>query len=124
MSPKKGNSLPPFGRAHDDPRYASIVATALRDELGVTHQATKTVMRWTGASESAAKQWLRGQHGPAGDYLITLMRESEKVFQSISLAAGHHEVVLSATASRARSMLRNALAALDECATFPNSAVD
>jgi hypothetical protein len=39
--------------------YAEAIAAALKEELGDTHRATKTVMRWTGAGERTAKNWLK-----------------------------------------------------------------
>lgn len=35
--------------------YRTAIAAALRDELGLTHRAVKTAMRWTGASERTVK---------------------------------------------------------------------
>lgn len=44
---KMGTTVP---MAADQTRYRKAVAAALRAELGPTHQAIKTAMRWTGAS--------------------------------------------------------------------------
>ena len=49
---KMGTTVP---SAADQARYRQAIADALRRELGPTHQAIKTVMRWTGASERTAK---------------------------------------------------------------------
>jgi hypothetical protein len=58
MIPKKGKVFPNRDdRGHSDIDYATAIAAALRDDLGGTHQATKTVMRWTGASERTVKNW-------------------------------------------------------------------
>ena len=73
MLPKKGNKLPQGGRGrHDGVDFNGAIAAALRKELGSTHQAVKTVMHWTGASESAVKTWLAGSHGPSGEHLVGL----------------------------------------------------
>src|SRR3546814_6665800 len=65
MFPKKGNfSLSGHDRENGSTRYAVMIAQALRGELGSSHRATKTLMRWTGASERTAKLWLAGHHGP------------------------------------------------------------
>jgi hypothetical protein len=45
--------------------YAAAVAHALTRQLGGTHQAVKTVMRWTGASERIVKNWFAGSCGPS-----------------------------------------------------------
>jgi hypothetical protein len=56
MLPKTGNSFRGSqSRKKLNAQYAVAIAKALRKQLGVTHQATKTIMRWTGASERSAK---------------------------------------------------------------------
>lgn len=97
MFPKKGKVFPGENdRNNDGMTYAAMIAKALRSELGNTHQAAKTVMQWTGASERTAKHWLAGHHGPAGDYLIVLMRESEAVFEAVLSAAGRRDAIVAA----------------------------
>ena len=63
MFPKKGKEFPrsPTRIAPED--FAKAISTALRKELGSSHVAAKTVMRWTGASERTAKNWLGGVCG-------------------------------------------------------------
>jgi hypothetical protein len=63
--------------------YRKAIADALRRELGPTHQAIKTVMRWTGASERTAKYWLSGERGPSGEHLIRLAQHSDAVLITI-----------------------------------------
>ena len=78
MLPKKDNKLPPGrGGSNHHLNLNGAIAAALREELGSTHQAIKTVMHWTGASESAVKTWLAGSHGPSGEHLVALGRSSE-----------------------------------------------
>jgi hypothetical protein len=97
MFPKKGNFFPGGNdRENGSASYASMIAQALRRELGSSHRATKTVMHWTGASERTAKHWLAGHHGPGGGYLIVLMRESEAVCEAILTAAGRRDAVIAA----------------------------
>lgn len=70
--------------------YASSIATAIRDELGSTHQSIKTLMKWTNANERTAKNWLAGTHGPSGQHLIALIHYSDNVFAAVmSLSARH-----------------------------------
>jgi hypothetical protein len=84
MLPKMGKKFPKQD-AKDSTAlsYAGAIATALRAELGDTHQAIKTVMRWTGASERTAKNWLSGTRGPAGEHLIALLRNSDAVLEAV-----------------------------------------
>lgn len=95
MFPKKGNFFPGENdRENGGTNYAAMIATALRAELGNSHRATKTVMRWTGASERTVKHWLAGHHGPGGAYLVVLMRESETVYEAVLTAAGRRDAVV------------------------------
>ena len=76
MRIKMGTSVPKMGTivhlGADQAAYRKAIADTLRRELGPTHQAIKTVMRWTGASERTAKYWLSGERGPSGEHLIRL----------------------------------------------------
>jgi hypothetical protein len=92
MFPKTGNKLPRRGRPSDV--YADAIAEALRTELGATHRATKTLMRWTGASERTVKNWLAGRCGPSGYHLIKLAKESDIVLATVlALAERNHHMV-------------------------------
>ncbi len=79
MFPKTGRKFPNAGK----PTYASLIADILRSELGSSHQAQKTLMRWTGANERTAKNWLSGTNGPSGEHLLQLMRNSDGVFEFV-----------------------------------------
>ncbi|WP_112313507.1 XRE family transcriptional regulator, partial [Pseudogemmobacter bohemicus] len=84
---KMGTVVPKMGTtvhlAADQARYREAVAAALRAELGPTHQAIKTVMRWTGASERTVKYWLSGERGPSGEHLILLAQHCNAVLLTI-----------------------------------------
>lgn len=83
MRIKMGTSVPKMGTTvhldADQTAYRRAIAEALRRELGLTHQAIKTMMRWTGASERTAKYWLSGERGPSGEHLIRLAQHSDAV---------------------------------------------
>lgn len=87
MRIKMGTVVPKMGTTvhlvADQARFRRAVADALRRELGPTHQAIKTAMRWTGASERAAKYWLSGERGPSGEHLILLAQHSDAVLMMI-----------------------------------------
>jgi hypothetical protein len=94
MLPKKGKVLPSgSGPDRGGTHYAEIIAIALRAELGASHRAIKTVMRWTGASERTAKNWFGGDIGPNGQYLIRLLRESNAVLETVLAASGRAEAL-------------------------------
>ena len=92
MRIKMGTVVPKMGTtvhlAADQARYRRAIADALRHELGPTHQAIKTTMRWTGASERTAKYWLSGERGPSGEHLILLAQHSDAVLIAILTMAG------------------------------------
>lgn len=90
--PKKGKELP-VRRRQKSSAYAAEIARALHLELGGSHRAIKTLMRWTHASERAAKCWLGGTSGPSGEHLIVLMRNSETVLDTV-LALAHRRTRL------------------------------
>lgn len=91
MFPKTGRRFPAREQQAD---YASSIADALRAELGNSHQAIKTLMRWTGANERTTKNWLSGTNGPSGDHLLQIMRNSDIVFECV-LGLVDRKVVLS-----------------------------
>jgi hypothetical protein len=65
----------------------------MRKELGDTHRAIKTVMRWTSASERTVKNWFSGQKGPSGNYLLGLIQESDAVLHALLHAGGRDDVL-------------------------------
>ncbi|MBP7340268.1 hypothetical protein [Niveispirillum sp.] len=88
MLPKKGKEL--HRRVQDGSvgeTFGPMIAAALKAELGLTHQAIKTVMRWTGASERTAKHWFAGTHHPSAEHLVTLMRHSDMVLTAVLVMA-------------------------------------
>lgn len=90
MLTKTGNSF----LAHE--QYALGIARALRMELGATHQATKTLMRWTNANERTVKNWLAGSSGPRGEHLVALIKNSDLAFAAfLSMAERPHALTAS-----------------------------
>jgi hypothetical protein len=116
MLPKKGRIFPRRAdRWRHDTDYSTAISTALRQELGDTHQATKTVMRWTGASERTIKNWLAGTSGPHGEHLISLVHHSDAVFEALLRTAGRESllpVIRLANSRRALTEIRDLLSAL------------
>lgn len=113
MFPKKGNKFP-HALEPAPAQYASSIADALRTELGQSHRATKTVMRWTGASDRTAKNWLSGCCGPSGRHLICLARESDTVLATILGLAGRNRHLVGADLLQIRAALVSATALIDE----------
>jgi hypothetical protein len=114
MFPKKGKGFPGTGGTRGELDYAASLATALRGELGDSHQAIKTVMRWTGATDRTAKNWVTGIRGPTGEHLISLARHSDAVFEVIIRAAGRESLLVALQLIDAREKLAAALKTLDQ----------
>jgi hypothetical protein len=114
MFPKAGNHFPKCVRSRcKGESYAEAIATALKSELGNSHQATKTVMRWTGANERTVKNWLAGRRGPRGEHLIALIRNSTNTLETVLRLAGRHKVAAAQRLLEARTILVEMLALID-----------
>lgn len=114
MFPKTGKKLhrglrkPPANG-----EFENAIAMALKSELGSTHQAVKTVMSWTGASERTVKHWLAGTHGPSGPHLIALARHSDGVMMYFLTAAGRSALSVGTELYQVRFKLSEAIKAID-----------
>lgn len=110
---KEGKDVPKMGNVFPDSgSYTIAVAVALQHDLGDTHRAIKTLVRWTGASDRAAKNWLSGASGPSGEHLIALVRHSDAVFTAVLRLAGKEQCLLALNAIEAIDKLAGALEAL------------
>jgi len=114
MFPKKGNFFPNGDRTGNGrTNYVAAIAAALRAELGDSHQAVKTVMRWTGANERTVKNWLAGRRGPRGEHLIGLMRHSNTTLEIVLRISGREQIVAAKMLLDARNILEKVMAMLD-----------
>ena len=111
MFPKTGNKL---HAGHEELVFASMMSEALVEELGTTHQAVKTAMRWTGASERSVKNWLAGTHAPRGMHLLSLVRNSDEVLRRLLIASGRNETIMALEVSLLRTRLVETLSFLDK----------
>lgn len=99
MPTKKGNLLHSKGKklpfaevaAHARIGYARAIAEALRSDTVADGVSAKVIMRWTGASERAVKNWISGRRGPSGEHLIALLQRSDAVWQAVQRLAGRRE---------------------------------
>jgi hypothetical protein len=114
MFPKKGKEFPKSTRRISPDEFAKAISTALREELGSSHVATKTVMRWTGASERSAKNWFAGACGPSGCHLIQLARESDVIMATLLVLARRELNVSALSLISLKSGLMYAVNAIDE----------
>jgi hypothetical protein len=118
MFPKKGNNFPRCTESGKSGlNYQSAIAAALSFELGNSHRAVKTVMRWTGANERTVKNWLSGRRGPRGEHLLSLIRHSSAVLEAVLRLAGREQLITGKMLLDVRSTLLEMLASID--ATIP-----
>lgn len=112
MFPKSGSKVPGADRPKED-EYLAAIREALRHELGGHGSATKTIMRWTGASDRTARNWMSGATGPSGYHLICLARESNAVLAAMLAMSGRSELALSADVHAVEVALAKAAGALE-----------
>ncbi len=114
MFPKKGNYFPSgTRRGRNGVSYQAAIAAALRAELGNSHRAVKTVMRWTGANERTVKNWFAGKKGPRGDHLLSLIRHSSEVLDAVLRAAGREQIIAAKMVLDVRNILAEMLSRIE-----------
>lgn len=114
MFPKTGNTFQyDSSKLNSQLEYREAIWSALTDELGGTHQAAKTTMRWTGVSERTARNWISGTHAPAGEHLVELMRNSDAVLSAVLALAGRKEAHAFTRLDLVRAELQSMLKAID-----------
>lgn len=86
----------------------------LATELGNTHQAIKTVMRWTGASERSVKHRFAGTHAPSRPHRISLMQHSDTALACILQAAWPSDLEIGLGVVALRLKLRKLLSIIDD----------
>lgn len=107
---KKGKTFPGGnGQSPGAADYAAMISLALQKQLGTSHQAIKTAMRWTGAGERTVKNWFSGAHGPSGEHLIALARHSDEVLNIFLMMADRRTAIVGIRIAEARTKLADAL---------------
>ena len=109
MVPKVGTDVPAG-------KIAGAIAAALNRELGGSARAVKTIARWTGSSERAAKYWLAGARCPNGRQLILLARHSDAVLETFLHLADRDLFAIAMELNTAKSALSRAVNLIDELA--------
>jgi len=88
---------------------AHQIGDALRQELGATRQSSKTIMRWTGVSDTTARSWLCGRVSPSGAHLVTLAANSRSVMTVFLTLSGHSDLEVGLDLRRIETDLEQAL---------------
>lgn len=112
MVQKTGTDFP-LSRVSSGAEYAVAISTALKTELGTSHSAIKTIMRWTGACDRTAKYWLAGTRGPGGRHLILMASKSDTVMHTLLRLADRDLFELAIELNAAKAALARASAIID-----------
>lgn len=120
MLPKKGKLFPGNGQGGTKADYVMVIAAALREDLGTSHQGSKTAMRWTGAGERTVKNWFAGTNGPCGEHLIALVRHSDAVLAVFLAMAGRPNVIVGTKLADIRDRLAETLTVIDALPGWPS----
>lgn len=110
MVPNSGSKLRNTPTSLSDAHLAHMIGVALKADLGVTRQATKTVMRWTHVSDHTARSWLNGHTSPSSLHLLELASQSGSVMTVILEATGHAGLELAHDIVAVENVLETTLA--------------
>jgi len=111
MVPMKGTIVRHTGTRFRS-RFTHEIAAALKLELGQSARSAKTIMRWTGSSERAAKYWLAGTRTISGPQLVLLAQHSDAVFQAFLTLAKRDVSGVSLELDAAEAAMNRAIAIL------------
>jgi len=100
---------------------AQQIGDALRQELGATRQSSKTIMRWTGVSDTTARSWLCGRVSPSGAHLVTLAANSPSVMTVFLTLSGHSDIEVGLDLRRIETALEQALITLRAAIQDPSN---
>ncbi|NIJ21145.1 hypothetical protein FHS95_002848 [Sphingomonas naasensis] len=95
-----------------DAQFAALVGGALRDELGGSHRAAKTIMAWTSVSDHTARAWLHGRKSPSSLHLLALAAHSRLVMSVVLRLTGYDGLALNIDIGALESGLEEILSAL------------
>lgn len=114
MFPKTGKTFQSAGtKPISQAVYRDAIRAALIGDLGGTHRATKTTMKWAGVSDRTARNWISGSHAPAGEHLIELIRNSDAVLSAVLRLADRREAHALMRLDLVRKELKTMLEAID-----------
>ncbi len=68
--------------------YAIAIEVALKQEIGASRHAVKTLCKLTNASERTVQNWLAGVRGPSAVHLILLAQNFSSVRSTIMFLSG------------------------------------
>ena len=93
--------------------FRPALAKVLKEELGGTNQAAKSIMKWANVSERTAKNWIGGTHSPSCEDLIELIRHSDAVLAVVLAMSGRQRSQNTISVELLKEQLREMLIGLD-----------
>lgn len=84
---KKGKSFH-VDKGQADRPFALLIAEAMLAEWGESPSARKEVGRITQANERTVRNWFDGRNGPSGENLVSLVRHSDAVLETVLALSG------------------------------------
>lgn len=114
LQSESGRSIPLPAPEGDPPSFPEVIAQALRRQYGGTPAAVKTVVRLTRANERAVKNWFDAKNGPSGENLVSLLRHSDEVLETVLALAGRQDLIIARKLTGAREKLKEMLAMIDD----------
>jgi hypothetical protein len=113
MLPESGRKVPKSKTTLNGKELANRVGSALRDELGSSRRATKTVMGWADVCDRAARTWIQGEGGLSGAHLLMLARHSDAIWLVILELVARPEAALSLDVHRVEVALARAQGSIE-----------
>lgn len=118
MLHKKGKVFQNYSEESSlDLGFRPALAKVLKEELGSTNQAAKSIMKWANVSERTAKNWIGGTNSPSGEHLIELMRHSDAVLNIVLCLANRRGALASVQIDRLIAHLNGTVQDLKELAS-------
>lgn len=96
--------------------FPQLIAAAMKTEWGATPSARKEVGRITRANERAVRNWFDGRNGPSGENLVSLIRHSDAVFETVLIIADRRHALGTIHVAALRERLHTLIDYLDESA--------
>ena len=94
--------------------FRHSIAAAMRAEWDSGPSARKEVGIITHANERAVRNWFDGSNGPSGENLVSLIRHSDAVFETVLLMSGRRPALTIMHADALRTRLHAFLDHLDD----------
>ena len=112
MVPKSGSRLPKTQISLSDSQLSEFIGLALRDELGGSRRAAKTIIAWTGVSDRTARAWLNGRTSPSSVHLLVMAANCSPVMAIVLRLTGHENIAIEIDLQAVETSLEQTLLAV------------